>query len=293
MADDNERTALPRVEFREFLEKVPPNQECEISDAMERKGSPPWRFIQPRIRVHCVACDGIRSFETHVVNATAFDLGISRSENVGPIVVHCFCVDCREFTKLIAVTVNARLDAKDLPFVTAMKYGEHPPFGDPIPPKVFSLVGPDRTEFLKGRRCEYQGLGIAAFSYYRRVVERQKSRIFDRILEVAKRTNAPLEFIEGIEAAKKKTQFSEAVDQVKPGFPPQLLVDGHNPLKLLHAALSKGMHNDSDEECLQLATDIRIVLFDLVERVEAVTRDEKEIRGALSRLLQPRSPPGS
>ena len=39
------------------------------------------------------------------------------------------------------------------------------------------LVGPDRDDFLKGRRCENQGLGVGAFIYYRRVVENQKNRI--------------------------------------------------------------------------------------------------------------------
>jgi hypothetical protein len=57
------------------------------------------------------------------------------------------------------------------------KYGEHPPFGIPVPKKVLRLFGNDRTNFLKGRQCENQGLGVGAFAYYRRVVESHKNEL--------------------------------------------------------------------------------------------------------------------
>jgi hypothetical protein len=59
----------------------------------------------------------------------------------------------------------------------------------------------------------------------------------------------------------------------------------HNPLTLLHTALSDGLHEQSDEHCLELATSIRVVLADLSERIEKVTKDERELKQAVSRLL--------
>jgi hypothetical protein len=69
-------------------------------------------------------------------------------------------------------------------------------------------------------------------------------------------------------AAKNETQFTRAVEVVKHGIPQALLVNGHNPLTLLHKALSEGLHAQTDEECLELATAIRVVLADLVERLK-------------------------
>lgn len=34
------------------------------------------------------------------------------------------------------------------------KLGERPPYGQPTPPRLIKLIGPDRDIFLKGRNCE-------------------------------------------------------------------------------------------------------------------------------------------
>ena len=52
---------------------------------------------------------------------------------------------------------------------------------------MLRLIQEDRELFLIGRRAETQGMGIGAFAYYRRVVEEQKTRIFDKIIDVAKK----------------------------------------------------------------------------------------------------------
>jgi len=109
-----------------------------------------------------------------------------------------------------------------------------PPFGPPVPPRVITLIGPDRDSYLKGRRSETQALGIGAFAYYRRVMENQKNRLLDEIIRVAQRTNAKQATIGLLKDAIKETQFSKAVDMVKDAIPESLLVHGHNPLTLLH-----------------------------------------------------------
>jgi hypothetical protein len=48
-------------------------------------------------------------------------------------------------------------------------------------------------------------------------------------------------------AAKEEVQFKKALASVKGAMPDALLINGHNPLTLLHAALSDGVHNKSDE----------------------------------------------
>ena len=128
-------------------------------------------------------------------------------------------------------------------------------------------------------------LGIAAFAYYRRVIENQKNRILDEVVRVATKLGAPTEMLDDFSAAKAETQFSRAVASIKHGIPQALLVDGHNPLLLLHSALSEGLHAQTDAECLGLATSIRVVLTELVERMAIALKEEAELKSAVSRLL--------
>jgi len=167
-----------------------------------------------------------------------------------------------------------------------MKLGESPEFGPPTPSRVIKLIGPDRELFLKGRRSENQGLGIGAFGYYRRVVENQKDRILDEVIKVSEKLAASEELILELKSAKREIQFTKAIDSIRHGIPQALLIDGHNPLTLLHSALSEGLHEQPDEECLALATSIRVVLTELADRLGQALKDEAELKHAVSRLLE-------
>jgi hypothetical protein len=198
------------------------------------------------------------------------------------VFVNYTCRNCGKTTKTFALWVvpippyDARI----------YKYGEYPQFGPPTPSRLLSLIREDRDLFLKGRRCENQDLGIAAFGDYRRVVEHEKGRIFGEIKRVAQKLNAPAELMRELDAAAQEKQFTKAVGAIKQALPQALWIDGHNPLTLLHDALSEGLHNDSDEECLELATAIRVVLTELAERAAQALSDQAELKEAVGRLLQ-------
>jgi hypothetical protein len=142
--------------------------------------------------------------------------------------------------------------------------------------------------FLKGRRAGNQGLGIGAYAYYRRVVENQKGRLLDKIIGVARQLDVNSPMIPALEAAKSETQFSKAIESVKDSIPESLRIRGHNPLTLLHSALSQGLHAESDEDCLEVASAIREVLFELAERIDTVLKDHASLDMALNRLLNPK-----
>jgi hypothetical protein len=167
------------------------------------------------------------------------------------------------------------------------KIGELPVYGPPTPSRLISLIGPDREIFLKGRRCENQGLGIGAFVYYRRVVENQKARILDEIIKVSEKIGASATVIETLRNAKKETQFKKAVESIKDALPQVLLINGQNPLTLLHSALSEGLHAQTDEHCLGIAHAVRVVLTELSDRLGQALKDEAELRSAISLLTKP------
>lgn len=96
------------------------------------------------------------------------------------------------------------------------------------------------------------------------------------------------ELIDDLDAARKEKQFLKAVKAVRHGIPPSLLIDGkHNPLDLLHSALSEGLHAKTDEECLALATHVRVVLVAFVENAAEALKDDAEVRAAVAKLAKP------
>ena len=233
----------------------------------------------PDVELFCSTetCDGVRNFAYRTgdldVRTEALDFGF----------LHYLCRNCRKRTKIFSL--YAQRDSGNRSG-TVFKFGEEPPFGPPVPARVITLIGPDRDLFLRGRRCENHGLGIAAFAYYRRVVENQKGRIIREMGRVAGRLGAEASVVALFEAAAAETQFSTAIDRVKTAIPAVLLSEGkYNPLTLLHSALSEGLHDLTDEENLEVAQEIRIVLTDLADRMTQALKDEAELQQAVSRLL--------
>lgn len=270
----------PRLTVKAFFESVPPGKN-ELIQGLGRKvvsTGVSWHMQVPPIQLHCDndACRGIRYFEP---KDTPYLRPEARKEHFLTFV----CRNCKHSRKTFAFW--SRL-ADDEVNGELMKFGEFPPFGPATPARVISIIGGERDYFLKGRRAENQGLGIAAFAYYRRVVENQKTRIIDEILRVAQKIGAPKEVTDDLNTARNESQFSRAVEAIKHGVPESLLIDGHNPLTLLHSALSEGLHAQTDQQCLELATSIRVVLTELVERMGNALKEELELTTAVSRLLQ-------
>jgi hypothetical protein len=283
--DEKAADSPPQVEFAEFLESVPPGQVRRISDLVEDyAGDRGYHtLITPQLVLHCTSdiCNGPR---TH--RKTSGDVNFQKAEEGRNVFVGYLCANCREKTKLFALHIRAENGG---PSGSVYKFGELPPFGPITPTRLLKLLGDQREFFLKGRRCENQGLGIGAFGYYRRVVEHQKNRIIDEIIKVSEKLGANQDTLQMLAAAKGETQFSKAVGLVKDGIPQALLTNGHNPLTLLHNALSAGLHEQSDEMCLELAQAVRVVLADLAEKLSQALKDEAELNNAVSRLLNARS----
>jgi hypothetical protein len=111
-----------------------------------------------------------RGFSDNV--GDALDIGLELGHDYQTYTTYR-CSNCRKTSKLFALNLSSPTIAEQ-PSGQASKFGEYPPYGPPTPTRLLRLFGQDRGVFLKGRRCENQGLGIGAFVYYRRVVESHK-----------------------------------------------------------------------------------------------------------------------
>jgi hypothetical protein len=267
-----------RVSFKRFLETIHPSVQRNVSGlwSPRRTATAADRLDinTPDLRLHCAQCDGERTFRSDS------NLVLEKNTAHGGFISY-LCGDCRKQSKTFSLWAAAGETRGGV----AYKYGEIPPFGVPVPNKMLRLFGKDRDNFIKGRQCENQGLGVGAFAYYRRVVENHKNEIFDEIIKVCATVGASKVLIEELDSAKKEISFTNAMGKIKTALPQGLLISGHNPLLALHNALSIGLHNESDAKCLEAAHDIRLVLTDLIERMWLLRQDKSELDGAVQRLI--------
>jgi hypothetical protein len=280
---EGEATA-PVFTFAEFFEKVPPSQTVNVSHVcVELSGRPShvpkeYRLYKPEIELHCgnEKCGGPRTFRW-----SGGETGEAPTRR-DPIFYRYVCSNCQKTTKTFSFWVSI---GDDNTSGKCHKFGEYPAFGPPTPTRLLKLLNKDRGIYLQGRQCENQGLGIGAFAYYRRVVENQRNAIIDEIVRVSTKLKLPDDLVKVLSEAKNEKQFSKSVEAIKDGIPQVLFIDGHNPLTLLHRALSEGLHAETDAACLEAAHVIRIVLADLVERVGQALKSETELTTALGRLM--------
>ena len=275
-------TSKALAAWKLFLETKPPNTPVKIQGlaVAEQLVKTRWHFKNPQIQLHCEHDDGPRRFDpTDEIVSGLY------SRNYEFITYQCR--DCQTIYKTFAV-LAIRSNGAD---VEAIKLGEYPPFSAPISSRIQKLLSRSDLElYRKGSRAEAQGLGIGAATYFRRIVEKQWKLLVTEIRKAAERLG--VEDLRLYDAAIQETQFSKAVGMLTDAVPDKLLIlNGENPLTLLYQPLSKQLHELTDEECLQQAADIRVVLTALLENIADVLKAQDELYEAVTRLKDVRSKP--
>jgi hypothetical protein len=299
---------LPQCTLEEFFLNVPPEslraikpESLNWKPLQPRSGprsgaSPmpletPQRYFTPlpELKINCLSekCGGVSwfaPFEKYRSEAS-IHLEIGQTEND---FIEYRCKSCEKSRKLYAVWFKL----PGLPGqgkLLAYKFGEYPDYCPSLPAKVLRLVQSDAELFKKGWKAEKLSFGIAAFSYYRRIVENHKNELFDKIIEIATEEHLAPDKIEALGYARNHTQFSHSMDAIKDAIPESLKMMGHNPLLLLHDAFSKGVHELSDEQCLERAQSVRTILIALAERFALIRNQTNELKQAISTLFKEES----
>lgn len=278
----------PHHSFADFLQRVPPGSTVTVEGAFVSRSGSDRRFAFPTLTLHCesATCDGPRQFRHAEPSLDMAAKPVKQGEWVYEWVRYV-CRNCGSREKMFGLAVKGTGDG----FALAYKVGEMPAFGSQLPSKLISLLREERELLIKGKRAESQGMGVGAFTYYRRVVELQRARLFDEIEKVARAVGRE-DLIEKIEAAKKETRFKASLELVKDAIPKELYLSGENPFVLLFGSLSTGIHGWSDEQCLATATAIREVLSTFALRAQEVLQERAQLESAIKVLKQiPHSEP--
>lgn len=251
----------------------------------------PHLFSQPEfgnlnwpdnIHVHCdhQKCEGVRRHSKH--EGSKFRLG----EKYAYYFFTYICSNCTVSPQVFALKVAGNGKSEFSGVCT--KIYQEPQFGSPIPKRLFQVIGETNREyFLQARRAIARGLGIGAYGYYRRIVENAKFELVNSVLEVARATNALPAQIELLKKAQLETQFSKAIEMLRDvsAIPAVLLIEGHNPLSLLHDLLSEGIHQLGDRECLERAQEAEVILCEIADRMQIAMTERKKVKAALTSIM--------
>ncbi len=276
------KPALPSITtWQAFLADTAPYATRRVqapSKYSRRSGTTEYfEFSIPDVRLWCSVCGGERLFRSSRKGMEVSD--VSRIDGY-----HYFtCKNCDQEVHTFSLRLGPAIDCK---WVTAIKFGQSPRFGLRLPSAVEKLiVGDDAALLKKALVAEGEGLGIGAFTYYRRILDNQRGRIFERLIEAVKALGGSEDVINELYRAKSERQFTKAVEEIKHALPAFLFIEGHNPLTLLYDAVSNGLHAESDADCLASAQAIRSVLGHLLAKVDEALQSDDEVRSAVSRLL--------
>jgi hypothetical protein len=259
-----------------LLESIPPGQEARVRVEFDGVLKYNARLKWPTVTLWCNQPTCERSMQC---DATVIHVGDVRDVGYTACsVAKYLCRNCKSELKTFALQLTVTHEAA----AKVVKLGEWPVFRPHVPDSVRSLMGSDWQIFLQGRQAEGLGLGIGAFAYYRRVVDSRKNQLIDQIIKVAERVGESPELVNALSAAKAETQFKKAMESVR--VPQSILIDGDNPLTLLYAAISEGLHAKSDGECLDAARAVRVLIVELVRRIDLALDAHDEIKSAISDL---------
>lgn len=281
-----DKQPVATIGLKEFLETVPVLERRRVQIVLKERQGSGRTLVLPSLQLYCsdAECLKISRFDADYAGPAVF---FKDSLWIEDLFVQYSCRHCRRRRKLYALTISVKVDSSDVG--TFAKVGEMPRFGEPRPDAVTDVLDDEIEFFDRGYRSEREGLGIGAFAYYRRFVESHKDKIIAEIRKVAVAQGLPHAILEALDRAAKKREFSAAVAEVKDAIPDSIKINGANPLTLLHDALSAGLHNEDDVDCLSIAQDIRLVLTGLAERTSQALKSSAEMAAAVNRLNQRRA----
>jgi hypothetical protein len=260
--------------IKEFLEQWPlykkfpsPNFNCSLG-----------HLPKPAINMVCPIC---KSNQTYIMTNNYYDRkGLAPAKNATGLVLfikyHCAHSCGHERCFMVSVDPTGE---------NLVKVGQSPPWEIEMNKDLSKSLGGYDDYFKKALVCESQGYGIGAFSYYRRVVEGLIDKLLDEISSLL--ADDELEkFQSALAKTKSEKMAKDKIALVKDLLPPQLRPDDVNPLATLHDALSHGLHNQSDEDCLDFAKDCKVSLQFLVTQILTSKRAAAGFTEGMRRLLK-------
>ena len=264
---------------RELLEKYPLYRRREFSSKYKSLSDLP----KPAVHMQCTICQSEQTFNMANEYYEARQVTNDHAHGQTCRLVYV-CMSCRRGIRIFIVRFDPEGER-------VMKVGQYPPWDIRPDPNVERMLGGHADLYKKGLVCESQAYGIGAFGYYRRIVEEVIGHLLDDVAELLAGAEREA-FVRALERVRVTPVAQDKIALVKDLLPATLRPEGINPLGVLHETLSEGLHEASDEVCMELAAGVRETLVFLVDQISATRERRKGFTDGMRKLLERKVGPG-
>jgi hypothetical protein len=161
------------------------------------------------------------------------------------------------------------------------KIGQFPAYAIKPDKEIYDfLEATDKEYYNKALVSISQGYGIAAYSYFRRIVETEVIRIVQFLIEM----ELPEKEQIGLAYAEYKTnhQMDKLLIRIDEFLPKELKVIHEYPIRVLYNQLSMGIHSYNEETCLHKAEIIDELLSFIIKGLN----NHKNVVNKLSKKMK-------
>lgn len=269
--------------IKNFLETYPLYRKLSVDLPSELED-----LTFPNVNLHCSNCNSEETFTLANKYGEIIDQvsgpgkTVTRIPSSPPIageviLLEYVCARCNEFKWFYFLRFGETS-------VYMQKIGQFPPYGIDPGKNITKMLGEHVYLFKKGLICESQSYGIGAYAYYRRIVELIIDELLNSIGDLIDE-NDKKDYEEALSKTKKTKNASEKIELVKDLLPKRLRPENVNPLATLHEKLSKGIHEKSDEECIEDAEAVRTILIYLVGQIIESGESSKQFTESMKKIL--------
>lgn len=172
----------------------------------------------------------------------------------------------KHFSSLLLIKVGQYPSLRDMKLFDSKKYR--------------SILGKKQGDYTLALALYADGIGAGSFVYLRRIMESLVEEIHQAC---AKKCNEKATAGTGTpfdESAYERLRFNEKIDYLEKEFSQKVIPDELNDIRgLIYGVISKGVHELSEGECLQLFPAARFIIDSLIE--EKIQQREKQERLAV------------
>ena len=130
----------------------------------------------------------------------------------------------------------------------------------------------------------HHGYGLGAHSYFRRLIEDTTNEMLELVATALEETGSDEGLVKQVRAAKEGKAYQDKVKFIADVLPRHLRPGDINPFSLLHDLLSEGLHNLSEEQCIEIVDGMNNVLTYVYKELKAHAKEQKSYVEGLKTL---------
>jgi hypothetical protein len=153
-----------------------------------------------------------------------------------------------------------------------------------LPNKIITQYFERETNkwYFKGINALNENYGIGSFAYFRRIIEFELINIINDIKTLPDSHEKEIQVL--LDKHNEKPKVSSIYDNIFEHLPNSLKELGDNPIKLLYNQTSKGLHSLTEEQCLEKAKNILMLLNFVIRKINEERSEIKDLREAIKGL---------